>query len=78
MTQRYSIRYEYLFDIIFYPTSYCEQQVFIYIYPKERGQKKNGIMWEKFPKGGEGSDPNPLHTFLCFFPIQGLIKWQKR
>ena len=39
-------------------------------------RKKNGIMWEKFPKGGEGSDPNPLHIFL-FFPIQGLIKWQK-
>ena len=27
----------------------------------------------KIPKGGEGSDPNPLHIFLCFFPIQGLI-----
>ena len=29
---------------------------------KERGQKKNGIMWEKFPNwGGEGGpDPNPL------------------
>ena len=23
-------------------------------------RKKNGIMWGKFPKGGEGSDPNPL------------------
>ena len=35
---------------------------------KERGQKKNGIMWGKFPKGwGEGSDQNPLHIFLCFF-----------
>ena len=40
--------------------------------------EKNGIMSEKFPKGGEGSDPNPLHIFLCFFPIQGLIKWQKK
>ena len=30
----------------------------------------------KNPKGGEGSDPNPLH--ICpFFPIQGFIKWQK-
>ena len=34
-------------------------------------------MWENFPNWGEGSDPNPLHIFLCFFPIQGLIKWQK-
>ena len=40
-------------------------------------RKKNRIMWEKFPNWGEGSDPNPLHIFLCFFPIQGLIKWQK-
>ena len=24
------------------------------IIAKERGHKKNGIMWEKFPKGGEG------------------------
>ena len=28
-----------------------------------RGQKKNRIMWEKFPNWGEGSDPNPLHIF---------------
>ena len=39
--------------------------------------EKNRIMWGKFPKGGEGSDPNPHHIFLSFFPIQGLIKWQK-
>ena len=31
----------------------------------------------KFPKRGEGSDPNPLHIFSVFFPFQGLIKWQK-
>ena len=31
----------------------------------------------KIPKGGGGANPNPLHFFLCFFPIQGLIKWQK-
>ena len=27
---------------------------------KGRSQKKNGIMWEKFPNWGDGSDPNPL------------------
>ena len=27
---------------------------------KGRGQKKNGIMWEKFPNWGGVSDPNPL------------------
>ena len=26
-------------------------------------EKNNGIMWGKFPNWGEGSDPNPLHTF---------------
>ena len=25
----------------------------------------------KIPKGGEGSDPNPLHIFLCFFSNSG-------
>ena len=44
--------------------------------PKGRCQKKNGIMWGKFPNWGEVSDPNPLHIFL-FFPIQGLVKWQQ-
>ena len=42
-----------------------------------RCQKKKREYMGKIPKGGEGSDPNPLHIFLCFFPIQGLIKWQK-
>ena len=39
-------------------------------------REKNGIMWEKFPNLG-GSDPNPLHIFLCFFPIQGLKNGKK-
>ena len=30
-----------------------------YMAKKGRGQKKNGIMWGKFPNWG-GSDPNPL------------------
>ena len=45
---------------------------------KERGQKRNGIMWEKFPKGGEGSDPNPLHIFFCFFSNSGAYKMAKK
>ena len=40
--------------------------------------EENGIMWEKFPNWGGGrvwlkSTP----YFSLFFPIQGLIKWQK-
>ena len=44
---------------------------------KEHGQKKNGIMWGKFPKGGEGSDPNPLNIFL-FFSNSGAYKMAKK
>ena len=44
---------------------------------KERGQKKNGIMWGKFPKRGEGSDPNPLHIFSVF-SNSGAYKMAKR
>ena len=38
---------------------------------KERGQKKNGIMWEKFPNlggvGGWGSDPN--HFLMSTYQV---------
>ena len=35
-------------------------------------ERKNGIMWEKFPNWGGGSDPNPLHIFYCFFQFRSL------
>ena len=31
---------------------------------KERGQKKNGIMWEKFPKGGVWPKPTPYFSLF--------------
>ena len=34
-------------------------------------------MWGKFPKGGEGSDPNPIHIFLCFFQFRSLLNGKK-
>ena len=40
--------------------------------------EKNGIMWGKFPKEGGGVWPKPTPYFSLFFPIQGLIKWQKK
>ena len=39
--------------------------------------EKNEIMWGKFPKGGEGSDPNPIHIFLCFFQFRSLLNGKK-
>ena len=30
------------------------------------------------PPGGEGSDPNPLHIFLCFFSNVGAYKMAKK
>ena len=34
--------------------------------------RKKRDLWEKFPKGGEGSDPNLFHIFPCFFQFRGL------
>ena len=32
--------------------------------------EKNGIMWEKFPNGGGGSDPNPLlDVYLIYLKL---------
>ena len=44
---------------------------------KERGQKKRDYVG-KIPEGGEGSDPNPLHIFLCFFSNSGAYKMAKK
>ena len=47
---------------------------------KGRGQKKNGMMWVEFPNWGVGGGLTQTHSifFSVFFPIQGLIKWQKK
>ena len=41
--------------------------IFIPISAKERGQKKNGIMWEKFPSGGPPPPSLGIFTFIAVF-----------
>ena len=44
---------------------------------KERGQKKNGIMWGKFPKGGRGL--TQTHSiFFSVFSNSGAYKMAKK
>ena len=39
--------------------------------PKERGQKKNGIMCEKFPSGGP--PPPSLEIFTFFYRVFAIL-----
>ena len=51
--------------------------IIIELLSKERGQKKNGIMWEKIPKGGRGL--TQTHSiFFSVFSNSGAYKMAKK
>ena len=49
---------------------------------QERCQKKNGIMWEKFPSGGPPPRLPPVwefsHFFTVFLPFYKPLNWKNR